>query len=257
MLSLSPPGGGVGPHYDSYDVFLVQAHGRRRWRIGRNRDLALVPDAPLRILKSFRARESFTVEPGDVLYLPPRYAHEGVALTECITCSIGFRAPSRQELVTSFLQWLPETLDLPGRYRDRNARRPRHPAQIAGSMVAEIEATLAAVRWSRATVERFIGEHLSEPKPHVWFRAPDAPVSFARFVRHARSQGIRLALKTRMLYRGALVFVNGDCVRMPKEARAALVGLADARAALPWRSRSDAAARLVYEWYRGGYVELA
>lgn len=257
MLSLSPPGGGVGPHYDSYDVFLVQAHGRRRWGFGRGRDLALVEDAPLRILKTFRPDASRTVEPGDVLYLPPRYAHEGIALTECITCSVGFRAPSRQELVTSFLQWLPETLDLQGRYRDRDARCPRHPAQIAESMVDEVEAMLAAARWSRATVARFVGEHASEPKPHVWFEAPDEPLSFARFLRHARLRGIRLALKTRMLYRGGLVFMNGDCIRMPPDARGALARLADERAALPWRARSAAAARQLYEWYRAGYVEPA
>lgn len=257
MLSLSPPGGGVGPHYDSYDVFLVQAHGRRRWRIGRSRDLALVEGAPLRILKRFHPEESRTVEPGDVLYLPPHYAHEGVALTECITCSVGFRAPSRQELVTSFLQWLPEQLDLPGRYRDGDPRCPTHPAQIAASMVDEIEKMLAAARWSRATVARFVGEHLSEPKPHVWFSGPDEPLPFARFLHHARSRGIRLALKTRMLYRGGLLFMNGECVRMPRDARAAFASLADQRAALPWHARSAAAARQLYEWYRAGYVEPA
>jgi 50S ribosomal protein L16 3-hydroxylase len=257
MLSLSPPGGGVGPHFDSYDVFLVQAHGRRRWRIGRQRDLALRPNAPLRILKSFRPEREYAVEPGDVLYLPPRYAHEGVATTQCITCSVGFRAPSRQEIATSFLQWLSDKLALTGGYRDRSTALPQHPAQVEVGMVREIEAMIAAIGWSRATIEQFIGEHLTEPKAHVWFDAPERIVSFARFGAHARSRGIRLAAATRMLFRGDRLFVNGECVRMPRAARAPLIALADERAALPWRSRSPQAAQQLYQWYRAGYVELA
>jgi 50S ribosomal protein L16 3-hydroxylase len=257
MLSLSPPGGGVGPHFDSYDVFLVQAHGRRRWRIGRQRDLALRPDAPLRILKSFRPEREYAVEPGDVLYLPPRYAHEGVATTQCITCSVGFRAPSRQEIATSFLQWLSDKLTLSGRYRDRETALPQHPAHIGAAMVREIEAMVAAIGWSRATIEQFIGEYLTEPKAHVWFKAPERIVPFARFVAHARSRGVCLAAATRMLFRGDRLFVNGECVRIPTSARAPMIALADERAAVPWRSRSPQAARQLYQWYRAGYVELA
>jgi 50S ribosomal protein L16 3-hydroxylase len=257
MLSLSPPGGGVGAHFDSYDVFLVQARGRRRWRIGRQKDLSLVPNAPLRLLESFRPQQEIVVEPGDVLYLPPRYAHEGVALSECITCSIGFRAPSRQEIVTSFLQWLPETLALSGRYRDRDALRPRHPAEVGPELVREIEAMLAAICWSRSSVEKFIGEHWTEPKAHVWFSAPAKTLPFARFLHHARARGVRLAKATRMLFRRDRIFINGESVQVTAAARKALVALADERAALPWRSRSREAARHVYGWYRCGYVELA
>jgi 50S ribosomal protein L16 3-hydroxylase len=257
MLSLSPAGGGVGAHFDSYDVFLVQARGRRRWRFGRQRDLTLVPNAPLRVLKSFRPEREITVEPGDVLYLPPRYAHEGVALGECITCSIGFRAPTRQEVVSSFLAWLPDTLALSGRYRDRDPASPRRPAEIGAAMVQEVEAMLAAIRWPRAAVERFIGEHWTEPGPEVWFRAPQTMLPFARFLRHAKSRGIRLALGSRMLFRRDRVFINGDTIRVRGAARQALAELADERQAIPWRSRSAQAARQVYDWYRAGYVELA
>ncbi|MCC7079246.1 MAG: cupin domain-containing protein [Burkholderiales bacterium] len=257
MLSLAPPGGGVGAHFDSYDVFLVQAYGRRRWRIGRQRDLTLKSGAPLRILKSFRPEHEYTVEPGDVLYLPARYAHEGVATTQCITCSVGLRAPTRQEITTSFLQWLPDKIALAGRYRDREKTLSKHPAQIASAMLREIEAVLAAVRWSRATVEQFAGEYLTEPKAHVWFRAPVRIVSFMRFSAHARSRGIRLAAATRMLFHGDRLFVNGESLSMPAAARAALIALADERAALPWRNRSAPAARHLYQWYRAGYVELA
>jgi 50S ribosomal protein L16 3-hydroxylase len=257
MLSLSPPGGGVGAHFDSYDVFLVQARGRRRWRFGRQRDLALVPQAPLRILESFQPEREIVVEPGDVLYLPPRYAHEGVALDECITCSIGFRAPTRQELASSFLAWLPDALALAGRYRDRDPAVPRHPAEIGAAMVQEVETILAAIRWSRAGVERFIGEHWTEPAAQVWFRAPRTTLPFARFLHHAKCRGVRLALGSRMLFRRDHVFINGESIRVRGAARQALTALADEREAIPWRSRSLQAARHVYEWYRAGYVELA
>jgi 50S ribosomal protein L16 3-hydroxylase len=95
MISYATDGGGVGPHFDSYDVFLLQAHGRRRWRIGKQKDLTLVEGAPLKILQNFEPEEEFVLEPGDMLYLPPRYAHDGVAEGECMTYSIGFRAPKR------------------------------------------------------------------------------------------------------------------------------------------------------------------
>jgi 50S ribosomal protein L16 3-hydroxylase len=103
MISYASDGGGVGPHFDSYDVFLLQAQGRRRWRIGRQDDLSLVPGLPLKILANFVPQEEYVLEPGDLLYLPPRYAHDGIAQGECQTYSIGFRAPARGELARGLL----------------------------------------------------------------------------------------------------------------------------------------------------------
>ena len=121
MVSLAPPGGGVGAHSDSYDVFLLQARGRRRWRVSVQTDLALTPDAPLKLLKRFAPSDEWILEPGDMLYLPPDHAHEGVALDECITCSIGFRAPCAQELAQGFLDHLRDT---PGAARCTDTCRP-------------------------------------------------------------------------------------------------------------------------------------
>jgi 50S ribosomal protein L16 3-hydroxylase len=106
MISYATDQGGVGPHFDSYDVFLLQAHGRRRWRIGRQKDLSLQPDVPLKILANFEPEEEFVLEPGDMLYLPPKYAHDGIAEGECMTYSIGFRSPSQSELAQEVLQRL-------------------------------------------------------------------------------------------------------------------------------------------------------
>lgn len=255
MLSLAPPGGGVGPHFDSYDVFLLQVQGTRRWRVGAQRDLTLI-DAPLRILKRFVPEQEFIVEPGDLLYLPPQIAHDGVALTDCITCSIGFRAPERQELAEAFLQWLPEALELEGRYADPDLEPTRTPAQIDGAMIRQVDRMLAGVRWNPTLVTRFLGEHLTEPKANVWFEPPDDALDIGAFLRHARQIGIRLHRKTRMLYRGDLLFVNGEAVTLAKTAREEARRLADARRMRSAAPRTSRWARTLHEWYCAGYVEL-
>jgi 50S ribosomal protein L16 3-hydroxylase len=257
MVSIAPPGGGVGPHFDSYDVFLIQARGERRWRIGAQSDLRLVEDAPLRILRRFHSQEEMLVEPGDVLYLPPRYAHDGIATSECMTCSVGFRAPTNQELATGFLQWLQDDLRLEGQYGDPGLARQRHPAEIGKAMLERIEHMLANIKWRRADVERFLGEYLTEPKPQLWFTPPENPLGYAAFKSCAMRSGVRLALKSSMLFRGGQVFINGESVSVPRPARAALIALADRREVTPWPSAHLWASRQLYAWYRCGYVELA
>ena len=112
MISWASDGGGVGPHFDSYDVFLLQASGQRRWRIGRQKDLSLQPGVPLKILSHFEPEEEHVLNPGDMLYLPPRWAHDGDAVGgDCTTCSIGFRAPQRGGLAGELLQRMADELD--------------------------------------------------------------------------------------------------------------------------------------------------
>ena len=123
MISYATDGGGVGAHFDSYDVFLLQVHGKRRWRIGAQRDLSLKPGLPLKVLQHFEPEEEWVLEPGDMLYLPPHIAHDGVAEGECMTCSIGFRAPSTHELTGQFLYHLAERVERRGRRRQRSLSR--------------------------------------------------------------------------------------------------------------------------------------
>ncbi|MGH8800150.1 MAG: cupin domain-containing protein, partial [Casimicrobiaceae bacterium] len=143
MVSYAAPGGGVGPHFDSYDVFLLQGDGRRRWRTSGQRNLALKPGLPLKILARFRPEHAWTLGPGDMLYLPPDCAHDGVALDACTTYSIGFRAPSAQQLATAFLDWLRDDMALDGRYADPDLRPTREPARIGDAMRAQCAAALA------------------------------------------------------------------------------------------------------------------
>ena len=127
MVSYALPGGGVGPHFDSYDVFLLQGHGRRRWRVGHQRDAALVEGAPLKLLRDFRPQQEWVLEPGDMLYLPPGWAHDGVALDPCMTYSIGFRAPAWQELAIHFLRFLEDRIELDGVIPGSGPQTARQP----------------------------------------------------------------------------------------------------------------------------------
>ena len=256
MLSLAPPCGGVGPHFDSYDVFLLQVHGRRRWRIGAQRDLRLVDGAPLRILRNFRAQREIEAEPGDLLYLPPRYAHDGIALTECITCSIGFRAPSRHELAAAFMQWLPERHTLSGRYSDPDLVPQAAPARIGNAMIDQVAAMMGSIKWRRKDVAVFLGEYLTEPKPHVWFEGPAHPMSKQRFLVQVRARGIALSLKTRMLYDRSHVYMNGESFAPPASAMNSIRTLADERLLKDRRVETHWLASNLYAWYRSGYVEL-
>jgi 50S ribosomal protein L16 3-hydroxylase len=258
MVSYAPPGGGVGPHFDNYDVFLLQGEGRRRWRVSRQRDLEMVAGAPLKILRRFRPAQEWILETGDMLYLPPRCAHDGVAMDgDCITYSIGFRAPDAQELGARFLDYLQDRLRLSGIYADPGLVPARHPGRLGDDMVRHAQAVLQRIRWNGGDVAQFLGCHLTEPKPHVVFSRPPRPRSARAFTTRLASAGVHLALPTRMLFRGATVFINGEARRVGTPASRLLSQLADRRS-LPPRSRPDReAAQLLYQWYRDGYICLA
>lgn len=253
MVSLAPPGGGVGPHFDSYDVFLIQGHGARRWEIAEQDDLELVEDAPLRILKRFTPQQSWVLEPGDMLYLPPRLAHNGVALSECMTWSVGFRAPTYQEVASAFLDYLQEGLAIEGRYADPDLRPPRHPAALPAEMIERLGAVIDRIHWSRDDIVDFLGRYLSEPKPTVFFEPPRRPMRRQRFVDKVGTEGLRLDPRTRMLFHGATFYINGERQVVPVAHRRVLAELADRRA-LPPKVLPDALLAVLYEWYKSGYL---
>lgn len=257
MVSYAPPGGGVGPHFDSYDVFLLQGPGRRRWRIGRQHDLTLVDDAPLKILKHFHPQGDADLAAGDMLYLPPEYAHEGIALTECFTYSIGFRAPRFEVMKQAFLADLDDSLTLHGIYRDRDLRPQKHPGTIDPDMMNRLTAQLSRIRWDHARARDFVGRFLTEPKAQVHFSPPAAPLGAAAFARAAARRGINLALPSLMLMYRDKIFINGESYRLPSALRASIRRLADDRGLEPGSSMPQGALRnLLYRWYRDGYIEL-
>ena len=258
MISYATDGGGVGPHFDSYDVFLLQAHGKRRWRIGPQKDLSLVEGLPLKILKNFKPQEEFVLEPGDMLYLPPHYAHDGVAIGECMTYSVGFRSPSYQELGEAFLQFMADSIDLPGRYGDPQLEPAKNPAEIPRDMLSSIADELNKVRFTEDDVTIFLGEHLSEPKHNVFFKGPAKPLTVGRFAEAVAKRGVALSLKTQMLYRGKHVFINGESFAVNRADKAVLDVLANQRridgAALA--AASDDVMEALYTWYQDGWIEL-
>lgn len=256
MVSYAPPGGGVGPHFDSYDVFLLQGLGKRRWQVSRQRDLTLVPDAPLRLLADFRAEQEWVLESGDMLYLPPSFAHDGVALDHCMTYSIGFRAPSWQELATQFLTWLQDEVNLDGMYADPGLRPARSPGRVPDELIERTYATLARLAWDRPAVASFLGCYLTEPKAHVFFDPPQRPLSLDTFGRRVRAKGASLCARTRMLHLGGEVYINGEREAMPTAAAAHLRALADQTWLTPADDYPVDLIDRLYDWYRAGFLEI-
>ena len=260
MASYAVPGGGVGPHFDNYDVFLLQVSGRRHWRISAQADLSLVNNSPLKILKHFRPSQEWILEPGDMLYLPPHWAHDGIALDHCITWSIGFRAPPASEVVSAFLDYLQEELQIPGRYCDPELKPQQHPGLISSALIDQYATMISLIKWTRRDVENFAGRYLSDPKPHIYFVPPSRPISLATFRKSALKRGIRLDQRTLMLYRRKSVFMNGETLllRNPEEVEI-FSGLADRRELdVPELAILDHLTTLarIHEMYKNGFLHL-
>jgi len=258
MISYAGDGGGVGAHFDSYDVFLLQVQGTRRWSIGRQRDLSLQPDVPLKILRDFEPEQTFDLEPGDMLYLPPRYAHDGVAIGgDCMTCSIGLRSPAASALGADLLARIAEAgADA---LQDEPSPRPVHyrdPAQAAVDAPAAMPAALqafareaveAALRDADA-IDRALGESMTEPKGNVWFEQGDAP--------DARPGHVALDRRTRMLYDARHVYINGESFRAAGRDATLMRRLADRREldARDLRGASEDAVELLGDWCAAGWA---
>ena len=250
MVSYASDGGGVGPHVDSYDVFLLQLHGRRRWRIGRVVDSSLLPGVPLKILAAFEPEQEWLLEPGDMLYLPPGWGHDGVAEGECLTASIGFRAAGREQLGREVLQRAldgGEPIDNDALYRDPKQPATDAPGRIPAALQAfaadAVARTLAAPRWLGCA----LGEVLSEPKPGVWFETATTLIGEGEVVLDRRS---------RMLYDDWHVFINGESFQAAGRDATLMRRLADRRS-LPARERaalSLPARELLDDWIAAGWI---
>jgi 50S ribosomal protein L16 3-hydroxylase len=262
MVSYAVDRGGVGAHIDSYDVFLLQAHGRRRWRIGWPESRELLEGVPLKILARFEPSQEYLLEPGDMLYLPPGWAHEGTALGECMTFSIGFRAPSRHELLAA---WFAECADAPPqgpdpRYSDRGCKPTRAPGRLPEAMHATLSGWLRDWRASPRAVDRFLGRFLTEPKPQVWFPAPPRRTSAASFAARAARVGLRVDRRTRLAFRGRDFFINGEHLPITTGSASLLRRLANERILPPDALGAtsvdpDLLARL-REWFDAGWIHF-
>ena len=248
MISWASDGGGVGPHFDSYDVFLLQASGQRRWRIGRQKDLSLVPDVPLKILSHFEPEEEHLLNAGDMLYLPPRWAHDGVAEgDDCMTYSMGFRVPQRAGLAGELLLRMADEFEDNTLYRDPAQAATAHPAAMPAALEAFAADGLARLLRERRSLACALGEVMTEPKPKVWFDEPA----------HDWCVGaLKLDRKTRMMYDDHHVFINGESFRAGGADARLMRQLADQRT-LDARSvtrAGEGAQALLQDWFESGWL---
>ena len=252
MISYATDGGGVGPHFDSYDVFLLQVQGRRRWRIGRQKDLSLQAGVPLKILADFAPEQEFLLEAGDMLYLPPRYAHDGLAVGECMTCSIGFRAPQQGELARELLQRLADDApELVGDalYRDPHQPATLSPAEIPTAVQNFAREAILRVLQDPLALARTLGELLTEPKSEVWFERPGLADT-------TQPGALRLDRRTKMMFDAKHVFINGEAFRAGGKDATLIRLLADQRRlnAAQVGALSVAAQALLRQWIEAGWV---
>jgi 50S ribosomal protein L16 3-hydroxylase len=224
MISYAENGGSVGPHLDEYDVFLIQAKGRRRWLIEPEPafDAAMVPDLDLRILKSFQASETYLVEPGDVLYLPPGIPHWGIAEGPCMTWSVGFRAPAWGELAASWCEHVAEHRLPTRRYADPGLRAQTHSGEILPEVFARVRQTLyqGLTDSDGQAFQEWFGRFVTEPKEHLQV-LPNRTTSSTPDLLGALDAGRALQRNTctRMAFcrgvdDGDLLFVNGEAYRL-------------------------------------------
>lgn len=166
MISYAAPGGSVGPHYDNYDVFLLQGHGHRRWKVGQpcGPDSPLLPHPDLRILSDFEQQDEWVLGPGDMLYLPPGLAHYGIAEDACMTYSIGFRAPSHGEILTHFSDFLSQYLGDHQRYSDAGLSLLEDPAQIDDQTVERLQRLILELVQDKEALGTWFGRYMTEPR---------------------------------------------------------------------------------------------
>lgn len=261
MVSYAPDGGGVGAHVDSYDVFLLQGSGKRHWKISNQTDLTLLDGAPLKILKNFVPEQEWVLEAGDMLYLPPQIAHWGVAVGDnCMTYSIGFRAPKTHELMHEFLSYLQDNLTLKNTqnllYSDPDLQLANHPAKIDELMVSKVSTMLQKINWDNNHVADFLGKYLTEPKPDVFFE-PARKLSLPKFMSKLQQKMLMLNLKSQMLFTDNGFYLNGEKLTIPDNLIACMQDLANQRCLDISKQTNDVQIQLanaLYDSYLAGYI---
>ena len=225
MVSYAADGGGVGAHFDQYDVFLIQGLGKRLWQVGAVCDHAtpLLPHDELRLLKDFSAEQEWLLEPGDILYLPPRYAHNGVAIgTDCMTYSIGFRAPARSELLAHFCDDVLSNLNDDDRFTDTQRALPQHAGEIAAGDLDRLHRMATEKLLDADRFQHWFGRHSTTPKYPDHVSPPQRPITAKQLQTHLsagslllRNPASRLAFVRNA--HGITLFADGEAFVGDKE----------------------------------------
>lgn len=267
MVSYATDGGGVGPHFDQYDVFLIQGLGRRRWRVGPfcDQSTPLLANDDLRLLPGFEATHEWILDPGDILYVPPGVAHEGIAIgQDCMTYSIGFRAPSASELASGWIEHLMGQPERDVRYSDPDLEEQQNPGEITIQAIERLHHLVREQLGDVAAFGRWFGQHNSARKYPDGDWAPEVPISINEVRRSIacgshlrRSAGSRFSF-IRQEANSVLLFADGaafDChgetARLAQELCAH-----DSIQFDPELARSDGVTSLVLQLLNNGSVEF-
>ncbi|MBB4641951.1 cupin domain-containing protein [Rhizorhapis suberifaciens] len=265
MVSYATDEGGVGPHFDQYDVFLIQGSGKRRWQVGGLCDAAtqLLPHDDLRLLAHFEATDEWVLEPGDMLYVPPRVAHNGVAVgDDCMTYSVGFRAPSRSELIENWCDDLVGEMQDDDRYEDQNLGTQGNPGEISEDAIAALHAMVTEAMRDREAFARWFGQYSSKPKypdmdwqPEQVLQIEDIGGFVADDVPLSRNPASRFSF-IRQGEDCVLMFVDGECFECVKEtiALAEQICAQDRVSIDPVLGSSESAMGLIMKLYNQGSV---
>jgi 50S ribosomal protein L16 3-hydroxylase len=289
MISYATDGGGVGPHLDSYDVFLIQLHGQRRWQISppKSTPADFKADLPVKILKTFAPTQEWLLDPGDMLYLPAGWGHDGVAIGECITASVGFRAPHRNEWLNAYLDDLSDSLEdilsptskrlkisqtqTSNKISKVSAKKTRlQPARIVtaipeqfGDWVDELLGKGVAEKpINHAHIHELTGRFLTEPKNQTVFTGPAKPLMPTVFAKGLRDKGVRLSLASKCLYTqtSKTFFINGESFSLSAKQLKVLSVLADTKTLGGQgfnMSIIDAdLMESLYDWYKNGWIAI-
>ncbi len=206
MISYSTDGGGVGPHYDNYDVFLVQAQGRRQWDVGGSCDAQTPrrPDTPVMILSDWKPHQQWILEPGDMLYVPPRVGHNGIAVgNDCMTCSVGFRAPSHSEILNGFANYVGDSLSEDMRYADPDLRSQANPGCLTPEALSKVHHVVRQYLEDKNVLGEWFGRFITAPKypdeeqAMQKFQLKDLRAHIAAGGMLRRNEGSRMAFQER------------------------------------------------------------
>jgi len=231
MISYATKKGSVGPHFDSYDVFLFQAQGIREWKISDQKKFTLDKKSSIKIITNFKSKNSWVLKPGDMLYLPPNMGHWGISQSDdCLTYSVGFRAPATFEIQSKFLDFIQDHLITNENeiYKDPNLAPQKNPAEISSNMTKAMRNIVDRLRWDKSSINHFIGQLLSEPIESSIFETRK-PLSLKAFEKRIVNKTLKLNSKTRMLFIKNNFYVNGEFLKIDKKYTLFLKQLANDR----------------------------
>ena len=221
MISYSTPGGGVGPHLDQYDVFIIQGEGKRHWRVG-------MPDPNLKEVaqnKSLLQVEQFNaiidevLEPGDILYIPPGCPHEGYAVENALNYSVGFRAPDTKDFLSNFADYLIDNELGKTRYSDKTLTLRESSGELNTGEVEKIQSIMLDAIQDKEVIKRWLGNYLSQPKHDMDLLPLDEPVSSDELANYLSSHVINRAGGVRTFYQlfedSILLSINSETFSLP------------------------------------------